>query len=308
MDNLEKIVTNDGTISFYNKAIGDIYHSRVGAYTEALEKFIQPSQILEQLDNYSCINVFDVCFGLGYNSKVLLSSVLKIDPQKKINIVAVELDPVIILKSSEINFDQYPDALKGFFDGFLHKVYYTTVSGQYNCNEFFNSSFNNVTLKLFVNDARRIVGLLKDSFDLIFLDPFSPNKSPELWTVDFLKELYRLLNPDGILVSYSSSFSVVGALKEAGFFVGNTKPVGRKSPGTIATKDINLIYNPLSPYQLDMLDTTAGIPFEDPELCWSLQEIFEKRKLKQKTSGRISASSLRNKSTAQNIVPSDKFD
>lgn len=293
MTELEKIITEDGTISFYNKEIGDIYHSKIGAYTEAFEKFIKPSKILENLGNYTDINVFDVCFGPGYNSKVLLSSIFKIDSNKKIKITAVEIDPFILLKSCEISFDGYQNILKDFFDEFLHKVYYSTISNQYNREEFFSESFNNLTLKLFVDDARRVVRDLDDRFDLIFLDPFSPYKLPELWTVHFFKNLYRLLKDYGLLLTYSSAYSVLGGLSEAGFYLGNTLPVGRKSPGTIAVKDISLIQFPLDDYQKLMLQSTAGIPFEDPEFNWNKDKILSYRQLMQKKSNRIPSSKVR---------------
>lgn len=296
MTKLEKIITDDGTISFYNKDIGDIYHSRIGAQTEALEKFIKPCRILENLHNYTDINVFDVCFGPGYNSKVLISSILQMDPEKKIHLTAVEIDPLILLKSTEINFTGYQSNLKVFFDEFLHKVYYSTISDQYIEGEVFETSFHNITFKLFVDDARKIVTCLNDSFDLIFLDPFSPYKLPELWTIHFFKYFYNLLKENGKLLTYSSAYSVLGGLSEAGFYIGNTIPVGRKSPGTIATKNKSLIDFPLSDHQIQMIKSTAGIPFEDPELNWNKDEILSHRAQVQKNSHRTPSSRLRNKS------------
>lgn len=293
MSKIKKIITEDGSISFYNEDFDDIYHSKVGAYTEALEKFIYPSKILEKISNDKCINVFDVCFGPGYNSKVLLSSLLKKNPGQKINIVGVEIDPDIILHSSDTNFPGYQDGLKNFLDRFLHKVYYTTVSTQYNDGDFFESKYNNINLKFFVEDARQIVQKLNDSFDVIMLDPFSPHKLPCMWSVDIFKQLYRLLNDNGTLLTYSASHCVRGGLIEAGFNLGNTVAIGRKSPGTIATKNIDLIDFPLSQNTKEMIKSTAGIPYEDPDLNWPNERILQNRSLKQKKSTRITVNKLK---------------
>lgn len=293
MEKYTKIITDDGTISFYNNEIGDIYHSKVGAYTEAFEKFVKPSGVLENLHNYQCINVLDVCFGLGYNSKVLTSSILKHDKNKQINLTAIEIDPEILLKGCDISFDGYQDHLKNFFDTFLHKVYYSTVSDEYNKAAFFEANHDSVYLKVFVDDARQIVKELEGSYDLILLDPFSPQKLPCLWTVDLFKHLYRLIATNGQLITYSSAYSVRGGLLEAGFAIENSLAVGRNAPGTIAVKDSDLIVNPLTLKQLKILSSRAGIPFEDPNLNWTNDQIIKYREHKQSISSRIAASKVR---------------
>lgn len=293
MDKYEKIITEDGSISFYNKEIGDIYHSRIGAYTEALEKFVKPSGILQKLNNYTDINVFDVCFGLGYNSKVLISSINNLNPAIKIHITAIEIDPEILLKSLETDFTGYPINLKHFFDEFLHKVYYTTISNRYSSDHAFTEAFENLSITISVNDARQVIQTLKASFDIILLDPFSPSKSAELWTYDFFKHLYRLKSPEGVLLTYSSSSGVRSGLIEAGFFLGNTEPVGRKSPGTIACKNKNQVKLHLTEYEYLLLNTTSGIPYYDPDLKWTSVQIHAFRNNLQRKSDKPSASSIK---------------
>ena len=226
---------------------------------------------------------------------MLLSELLNHAPEIKVNVVSVEIDPNIILNSTEVCFNGYPYDLKDFFDSFLHKVYYTTISGRYDWEIPFEAQFKNISFKLFIADARRVVNILNDKYDLIFHDPFSPVKLPELWTVDILKQLYRLLDDKGVLLTYSSSNSVRGGMIEAGFKLGNTEPVGRKSPGTIVAKNEMLIQYPLTKEQKLLLDSTAGIPYYDPEFNMTSQEILAHRNQLQKISTRISASKMRNK-------------
>jgi tRNA U34 5-methylaminomethyl-2-thiouridine-forming methyltransferase MnmC len=293
MKNFEKFITEDGSISFYNNIYGDIYHSRQGAYTEALEKFVRPLNLLEALGNYSDINVLDVCYGSGYNSKVLLSEIIQRMPGKKINVTAIEIDPYIIAESVEIDFPGYSDRLKAFFNSVLHKVYYTTSFDPENMNGVFEVTDEALRLKLFIDEARKIIAQLDSTYDLILHDPFSPQKQPELWTLDLFRHYYRLLSNNGQFITYSSAYSIRGGLQEAGFFLGNTQPIARSQPGTIAAKRIEQIQYPLTKKQKSIISSKAGIPFEDPELCLSSKEIFLKREEQQRQSNRISSTQAR---------------
>jgi tRNA U34 5-methylaminomethyl-2-thiouridine-forming methyltransferase MnmC len=56
-------------------------------------------------------------------------------------------------------------------------------------------------------------------FDLIYFDAFAPAVQPALWTVAVFKKLYRHVNAEGVLVTYSSKGIVKAALRSAGFLV-----------------------------------------------------------------------------------------
>ena len=77
MRDYEPYYTEDGSIGLYSYADKDVYHSKYGALTEAWEKFVLPSNIPELLESSKAeINVLDVCYGIGYNSKALMSYVI----------------------------------------------------------------------------------------------------------------------------------------------------------------------------------------------------------------------------------------
>ena len=59
----------------------------------------------------------------------------------------------------------------------------------------------------------------KQCFDIVYFDAFAPEDQPEMWESDRFKMLYRLLNSNGILVTYCSKGVVKQALREAGFNV-----------------------------------------------------------------------------------------
>lgn len=84
MRDYEPYFTEDGSIGLYSYADKDVYHSKFGALTEAWEKFILPAN----LDNFDFENlkVLDVCYGIGYNTKALMSFLINHVKFKKKNI------------------------------------------------------------------------------------------------------------------------------------------------------------------------------------------------------------------------------
>ena len=57
---------------------------------------------------------------------------------------------------------------------------------------------------------------------------------------------------------------------------------------TIASKNKNLIINPLSDYDFQLINTRSGITYKDPLLSFDSSTILLNRDLESKTSNRIS--------------------
>jgi tRNA U34 5-methylaminomethyl-2-thiouridine-forming methyltransferase MnmC len=135
-------------------------------------------------------------------------------------------------------------------------------------------------VKILFGDARStIFEIFSDNkFDLIFLDAFSTNKNPELWTYDFLRRITKLLSNDGVLVTYSAAYPVRGALRRNKLFVGTTEPFGRIRGGTIASFQKQRIKTPLIEKEMNIiLKSTAGVPYRDPDLASKASEIIKRR-------------------------------
>jgi tRNA U34 5-methylaminomethyl-2-thiouridine-forming methyltransferase MnmC len=139
-----------------------------------------------------------------------------------------------------------------------------------------HSSFitQNSSLSIRWGDARWLIQGLEDkSFDIVFHDPFSSQHCPELWTVEFFQQLYRVMKPDSVLLTYSSSLPVRGAMREAGFCIGETKPGHQMGNGTIAAKRPQDIEFPVS----GNADARRSIPYRDPHLCGTSKTILRNR-------------------------------
>lgn len=70
---VHEVVTGDGSVSFFNDSVNESYHSLSGAEEEAREKYAR--LVSKFLFDKDVLVVFDVCFGLGYNSAAVLDLV-----------------------------------------------------------------------------------------------------------------------------------------------------------------------------------------------------------------------------------------
>lgn len=166
----------------------------------------------------------------------------------------------------------------------LHNIYYRYISARYK-NALKRYNLQDIIFEPIINDARISIKNDTNLYNLIFLDAFTPSKCPCLWSYDFFKKLYNLLDNDGMLLTYSSSAPVRNAMLEAGFYIGNNfNKQLNKNIGTIAVKNANLIKYPLSEFDFGLLKTRAGIFYRDENLTASNESIIAARELEVKTS------------------------
>ena len=171
-------------------------------------------------------------------------------------------------------------------NSFLHNIYYNYIS--YSMKNGFKSSNNrNFTITFHFDDARRSIKSLNNIYDIVFLDAFSSQKDPTLWTIDFLSAVKDKMNKNSILVSYSKSTPFRSALLELGFFVGKTF-INEIDVGTVASLNSENIKSKLTPYDIELLSTRSGITYKDSNLNLPAKEILNIREIEQKNSNRLS--------------------
>ena len=216
---LKKIITADNSESFLNEEIGESYHSFKGATEEATQKYVIPCKIRERAKT-GHLTILDICFGLGYNSAKAIDAALEENPECHIEVIGLENDPEIISRIQEVN------------PPILYYPYYKQITPQ-------KLSFlqQKISVKVMLDDAREAIKLLPaDHFDAIFFDPFSPKTAPEMWQVPFFEEMYRVMKNSAILATYSCARMARENMSTAGLFYDDGPIVGRRGPGTIATK------------------------------------------------------------------------
>ena len=288
LDDLKKHTTKDGSLSLYSLSYKEGFHDREGALRESIAKYLLPAE-LEQFSHTEKIFVLDVCMGLGYNTGSILERVL----QSKIKIEwhGLEIDqrPLNLAMNEKIFLKTWSPEVLHFFDCL-------NGSGKW------SDGFNKGTIHW--GDARQKIYEIHDSikFDLILLDPFSPQKCPELWSEEFIFLLSKRLSFKGRLITYSSAASIRASLKRAGLKIYSTVPKkssNRKwSSGTVAMKKKLERYfsskgsqlKNLSEREIEHLATRSSIPYRDPTGEGNHKEIISKRELEQSKSQLINTS------------------
>ena len=267
------VLTDDGSYSINSKEINhkiETLHTSTGAISEAFEKFIKPMKF----DYSKDIAILDICAGLGYNSSAAIDEFLKNSKNSNLTIDMVEISAATLacglLVPSPIKAH---DITRKAIEKELIKTNYATL-------ELEKAKIpENIDINVFIEDARQSVQKLKDNtYDAIFLDPFSQNMAPELFSIDLFKEFKRIIKDNGIVATYTSSAPVRAAFIEAGFYIGLGPIFGRKQGGTLASPSQEMLDTSLPKNdEIRIALSDVGIPFRDSGLNNSSEYILDKR-------------------------------
>ena len=273
MSELKEVLTKDGSISLRSIFFQENFHSLEGALKETEIKFINPAD-LKRFKDGSLI-VLDICFGLGYNSAALFNNLIR--QNSLINWYALEID------KKPLEYSLGNKLFQKLWDPKVLKIFKSLYQNCKYKDQFFDCD-------ILWGDARETINNIPENikFDLIFLDGFSPQKCPQVWSFEFLSKVTQKLNPKGYLITYSSSAALRKTLKDLGLKIFNIKPnlVSNKlwSNGTIAVKiiDEKVLQNNLNIKKLSLMEeehllTKASIPYRDPTLSSITKDIIQRR-------------------------------
>ena len=267
------VLTDDGSYSINSKEINnkiETLHTSTGAISESFEKFIKPMKF----DYTKDIAILDICAGLGYNSSAAIDDFLKNAFNSNLKIDMVEISHATLacglLVPSPIKAH---DITKKAIEEELIRQDYATLSLE-ECE-----IPENINIDVYIEDARQTVQKLEDNtYDAIFLDPFSQNMAPELFSLDFFKEFRRVIKDDGIVATYTSAAPIRAAFIEAGFFIGQGPIFGRKQGGTLASPNPLMLDTALPKNdEIRIALSDVGIPFRDPNLNNTSEYILNAR-------------------------------
>ncbi len=281
----------------------DTYYKLKDFFTDFMSKFLPKNkkEINELLDikfrnmhiekeykvnpfvNYIILNTLAEKFGVDY-------------PDENLKKILTDKENKKFFDKSLIKYAQfnqkwgYNKSYTNFLSTFLHNIYYDHLSKRIKKMDF-KAIERLITLNFWINDARKTILELNDQYDYIFLDAFTYTKAPQLWSMEFVAELYNKLTPDGVLMTYSNSVQVRNTLLENNFYVGKIyNEKSKKFIGTIASKNKNKIKYPLNNYELGLCLTKAGIPYHDPNLSFDSKDILELREYEYRHSTLMSSS------------------
>jgi len=291
LSELIEVLTKDGSYSLRSVFFQENFHSLLGALEETKIKFTAPSEL--QRFKGKSINVLDICFGLGYNSASLFNELIK--QKSYLNWYALEIDNKPL---------EYALTNKSFKKLWAQKV--KTIFESLYRNDFFEDQF--FKCRILWGDAREKINKIPADykFDLIYLDGFSPQKCPQVWTIEFLSKVTQKLNPQGYLITYSSSAAVRKTLRNLDLEIFTIKSDSNSrtfwSQGTVAIAKFDktklkplLNFQKLSLMEEEHLLTKASVPYRDQNLNSSREDIIKKRLDEQLFSNLLSTKKWREK-------------
>ncbi len=290
------IETSDGSYTLKSDIIdgsSETMHTHHGAMEESIKKYIEPSRLIDKIISKDEVRILDTCSGLGYNAAATLDLWQSIPNNCKIKLDMVEISKETLaisllipspLPSYEIIKKAVEEEL--YNEGFLSLKFEETeipenVYINIYCEDVRDLIKNSLGSKLSItNRLKSPINVDNDDgiYDIIFLDPFSTQLAPELYTLDFFNALKQVIKTDGLILTYTSAAPVRSAFIEAGFNLGETPRFGRKKGGTIASISSELILKDLSMEDERMIALSdVGVPFRDPQLNSDSRFIKERR-------------------------------
>jgi len=200
--NSELSITEDGSHTLFVPEIDECYHSSHGAIQESRHIFIEAA--LKQCER-DTIHVLEIGFGTGLNALLAFEEAER--SGKQICYTTLEKFPVSVELALQLN---YPDVLSGDSRVFFERMHTSAWNELVQISPLFSLHKIQADFTQFMPDG---------VFDVVFFDAFSPEKQPEMWTLQQFEKIYTQCSSGAILTTYCAKGVVRRAMQAAGFQV-----------------------------------------------------------------------------------------
>lgn len=203
-------------------AYGDVYHSTESGPGQAQHVFIAGNDLPGRWAHARVFTILETGFGFGLNFLTTWREWLR-DPARpeRLHFVSIEKHPFERddLRQLHARYDTLGPLAEQ-----LQRAWPPLVSGLHRLH----FEAERITLTLAFGDAVDVVSKLHVCADAIYLDGFSPEKNPQMWSPQLMKRLARLARPGTTVATYSIAGIVRSGLAAAGFVVERRSGFGRK--------------------------------------------------------------------------------
>ncbi|MEO8174282.1 MAG: tRNA (5-methylaminomethyl-2-thiouridine)(34)-methyltransferase MnmD [Sediminibacterium sp.] len=209
-------LTKDGSHTIALTGTDITYHSHHGAIAESMHVYIEAGLLpLMSRSTAKPLHILEIGFGTGLNA--LLSLREAISHQQPIHYTTIELFP---LTETEIDLINHGKCLS--MENEFAQLHSSPWEKNVHIHELFCLHKSKISL-LELKDLH--------SLDCIYFDAFAPTDQPELWTQAVFENLFGMLAPQGVLVTYCSKSVIRKAMEAAGFII-------QKIPGPHGKRDM----------------------------------------------------------------------
>jgi len=206
----------------FSPAYQDIYYSQQGGVQETKHVFLKHNKLPERWSNSQHFSIAETGFGTGLNFMVTASQWLKSAPKNTtLDYFSIEKNPISKTDLSKIHqqwpqfsnisqciIDNYPPLIQGFHPILLNSP--------------------RIRLILIWGDIEYALNQLDIQADCWFLDGFSPNKNPSMWSLKHCQKIAQLTKKTGSFSTYTAVGQVRRDLISAGFEVSKAAGFGHK--------------------------------------------------------------------------------
>ena len=202
MDELEIIVTADGSHTLRNKKLDETYHSIHGAVRESRHVFIKHGlRFYHETSQPKKISILEIGFGTALNALLTL----QYSEEFNVSVHYTTLEPFPLERDvwSVLNYGE--GDRKHFED--LHEA-------PWNVEHKVSASFT-----ILKADTPLQESALPQRCDVIYFDAFAPSVQPELWKPEMLDKVVQGLTTGGVLVTYSAKGQLKRDLRAIGLTV-----------------------------------------------------------------------------------------
>ena len=198
----------------------DIYATRSGAFGQANSVFLSEGEIAHRWRGRDSFTILENGFGLGTNFLATLKA-WRNDPSRSqfLHYVALECFPVSSKELERFCAEQLTAEARE-----LAKLWPPCLPG------YHHLSFDrgSVRLTLIFGDSASLSRKLLLHYDALFLDGFSPDKNPRMWTEGLLRDLARYAKEGATVTTWCTKGEVRRALSRAGFMLEKKPGFGKK--------------------------------------------------------------------------------
>ena len=182
----EKIITADGSFSYYDSTINECYHSKNGAYSESTHVYINNglNYWFEKNKKKIC-RIFELGYGTGLNAllakRYAEKNKLKVF-YHTIDKFPLTADQIEVIKPRKLSTS----------DNFIYSAGWDS---EFSLTSFF--SIHKIHADFFIYQ-------FDNTYDVFFYDAFAFHAQPQIWEKNILKKSIDVLNNNGVWVTYCS--------------------------------------------------------------------------------------------------------
>lgn len=204
---LEIITTQDGSPTLHLPNLDEHYHSTFGARTESQHIFVQEA-LGRRLANRDkdCFQLLEIGFGTGLNALLTLLHHQSSPHPYTLKYITYELYPL----EENLITQLFSNTLSPSEWAWMQQLHQATWNQEVEIVDGF-------TLHKIKADLTE--SPLIGHNDIIYMDAFAPEKTPELWKPTFLQTLFSSASSGGWLSTYCAKGIVRRNLQAAGFEV-----------------------------------------------------------------------------------------